>query len=855
MKKKGMSMVLLMVIALPTMLDAAGLIFGSRESGFVVNGSTTLSIDNTVSMPVGGRIKVQSGSVSTSGLSCTDLTLATRNGTLLKDMTFDGTVSLGGTNTLTLGNSQLLSVQGGNVIPAVTASGSYGSGTPSVIEGYGQFQSDITISNGAQLNLRWHGSLDVNIALSSSGSTTALVLENDLRFSPGYSVTASSGFGASNIIDFSQGYAIYMGGTMTTPLSLTQSQTWNTPKVHLTGPVSIAASKTITYSSGTSGAIYGHGHILSFSSSSAFSTPAAQNLLFEDITLDNVQSSSFSLTAGSYVYLKDVVWIDSSGNGIRVDQSPTSTSSTPAQLTLASSSAGNLFGTNVTWNNGALIELLGDVALTGTWTFSDNTVIEGHGCALTISGGAFTIANGKTLTLRNIFLKNVASTSIVDPGSGHGTINLCNVTMTLNGASIDWSSTGSNLATTISVNGPTTIVTGSYTFIPPSANASSINGVTLYYNTLSNVDASNVTGFTLNSNATITWSNAGLFCDTGDITYTASAVLSHYQFLSPASGGSAGHRLIFNNASGTIVLDGEGKGIEFPATSSAMGSQVCMQVNASTTATMTNVLFDGYKPAHVSILGSGGTLGALNFGTGAHIRLRSDLVGADALAQTLKFGSSGSATGETMVLDCNGMTIDMASASAAITLQAGGSSGSILKIRNGRLINLSGTKLSAPAGATIYLENMILELSGNYTFASAALEINGTCEVRGVSGSTFNFTSTDNLTIDTDAHFRFADGITYSHNNTGTTNLVLTDGSSSMEFIGATLTGSSTAEGPLVLTKGILLADHNSTINPSTAGIQIGDGASSSNNLKVRLRPGAMLAVATGTLTYENVGG
>jgi len=760
--------------------------------------------------------------------------------------TTDGTISFT-SSTLALGNNQMLNMNGGSLGLTITVNGA--AATPSIIEGAGQIQHAITVSDNCQLNMRWQGVLDANVLLSSSGHTTSLVLENDLHFSPGYCVTSSSDEGSYNTIDFSQGYAIYMGGLTTTPLSIAQSQTWTGPTVHLTGPVSLAASKTIALGGVSNGALYGHGHIFSFGTSSAFSTGASQNLLFEDITLENVQASSFSLFTGSYVYLKNVSWIDSLNNGIRVNPSPASSSLSPAQLTLATTNAGNIFGTDVTWNNGALIEFLSDVTLSGTWTFADNTVIEGHGCALTLSSGAFKILNGKTLKLRNIRLAGVVSGSLLDYDATHGgTLDLSGVTLMLNGVNVDWSS----LYTSVVVSGPTTMVTGQNILSGPNVHGSaSVSGVTLFYDTKGYCDNQNVQNFATSNGGQILQQTSVI----NSVSYVdASDALTHYEFLSPANGTLLGRQLVFNSET-TTTLNGDGCGIIFPHTTTALASQVCVSIAESTHVITQNILLEGYKPAHVTIAGSDDTLGSLSFGNGTQLRLHNDLTGVDALAQTLQFGSSGEATSEVMLLDFNGATIDMASASAAIALQAGESSGSTLKLKNGRLINLSGTKLSAPAGATIILENMIVELSGTYTFASAALEISGSCEVRGVSGAAFTYTSTASLTIDTDGHLRFADGITYSHNNEGTTNFVLTDGTSSVELIGATFLGSGSAESALQLTKGVLLADHNAAINPSTAGIQIGDGSSSSNDLTVRVRPAATVSVSGGTLTYNNHGG
>lgn len=575
---------------------------------------------------------------------------------------------------------------------------------------------------------------------------------------------------------------------------------------------------------------------------------SSSRLTIKNGRLLGVSSSSISaIPSGAFFYVNNLDWYGSLGDTIHISADTAAMEQGGVQLTLAESSSGNIFGTNVTWNTGATIELLSDVNLNSTWKFSDDTTIIGNGFKMNLFGGALSIATGKTLQLRNVQLQQVVTGSIVDPSEAEGgTVDCADVTIVLNDSNVNWSS----LHTGIFFSGPATIVTDTHTLTGSSASA--IGGVTVYYDTLGSLDLQNVTGFTLEGDARIVWTDYVSSNGDGDITYAASAqTLKAYQFLSPRNGSSNGHRIFFNYA-GASTLSGQGRALVFPCTTADMGTQWCINIAAGTTITTEDMLLDGFKPAHVAF---GDGTAHLYFGKGTCVLLRSDLTGDDALIKTLQFGGSAEEIDESMLLDLNGMTIDMADTAAAIALQAGALSGSTLTLKNGRLMNLSGTKLSAPAGATLVLENMVLELSDDYTFADAALEIRGTCEVRGVSGKAFTYTSTDTLTINSDAHFRFADGITYAHNNEGTTNLILTDGTSSMEFIGATFTGSYTAEGPLVLTKGVLLADHNAALNPGTAGIQIGDNTSAANDLTLRLRPGATMTVGTGNLLYENKGG
>jgi len=1095
--KKGMNMILYAVALLASTAVFAGIDTG--QNGGLVS-ATTGTIHFAANANLTNCLVKSTGGALTGSVTATNSAIALpplEGSSEFSYFTTDGAVSFSG-NTISLGNNQILNLNGGVSGMTITANGSQAA--PSILEGFGQLQNTITVADNKQLNVRLLGELDANIALdcSTSGHTSILYLENDLHFSPGYGITATVAEGAVNMVNFSGGYSMYLGGSPSVGTTLANSHVWYAPSVHLTGPVTLANGQTISIQTGTYASLFGHGNTFTFGGSTAqlyaysntqphlldnvflgsvyaqslasafvgtswnladvtfnsatgqslqatglfnsiggyldffystgivgsansiitlnrdfssgsynhswevngtsltingqghsmsvyrddsgnaqfvlragalilsdvmlagvsqytfnaasantlyltnvswadaygnsifirgalsnamavvllssdsgvaagglfsdangiiwnssvsmdlltdttlggkwifngqlalngtgrvftfnggsISSGIAQTVSFRNVTVNNASTPSLNLYEGSNLLLNNVEWIDNAGNSMRVNASPTSLYGDALVALPAPGESGNgsLFSENLTWTYGAAIELLSDVALSGTWTFEHNTVIEGHGCILNLGSGALTVAAGQTLTLRNMILDLVSPGSLVDPGEGGGYVNLCDVTIRLNGEDVNWGS----LNTRLVVSGPTTIITESNQFTAPSG--STVNMVTLFYDTLSNIYTSNVFGFTFMNGARLQWIDNGSFVDTGDWTITASTVMPHYQFLSPTTETSTGRRLLFNNSEAAIIFDGEGKIVEFPSTNTDMDSQVCVQVAASTIVVTENIFLNGYKPAQVTLESSGETLGRLYFGDGTYVQLRSSLTGDDSLDQPLIFGSSSSATGETMTLDLAGATIDISNDAAAIVLQADTDSNSRLIIKNGTISGLAATKLSAPAGSTIVLENMNIRLFDEYTFVDASLTIVGNCVFSGGYNASFVHRSTGDFVIAAGATLTVTDDVTLSWECDSSNNLVFVDSSSTLALIGCTFRQADRSGSSLLLTNGVLTIDQQVILSPGSAGIKLGDATGESpTDLDLVIRPGAQCIVrsidgfnSVGNLTYNMV--
>lgn len=279
----------------------ANLQFGSRESGFIVSSGATLNL-GTATL-IDGMIR-QSGDISASALTCTSVTIEVKDGTDIKKITTDGTLTP--TSNLQLGNNQKLTVAGGSVHEALNITG--GSSTPSILEGFGWLASDIKINPASQLNLRWSSPLGVNINFhfTSNDQSSSVALEQDfyLAFGSGFYATYATG-GLTNVIgilSFDRG-SLFIGGESTSYASVAGNMQWVMPSVILTGPLSIDEATTVALSSG--GHINGYGYTLNFTDeTSVLAIDDDSTICLVDIILTGLTSTSL---ANTYV-AADGVW-------------------------------------------------------------------------------------------------------------------------------------------------------------------------------------------------------------------------------------------------------------------------------------------------------------------------------------------------------------------------------------------------------------------------------------------------------------------------------------------------------------------------------------------------------------------
>ncbi len=565
------------------------------------------------------------------------------------------------------------------------------------------------------------------------------------------------------------------------------------------------------------------GGVLSFDEGTVVLS-ADSSLSLTDITLANVVASSFNTLGAQSLALSHVNWLSESNGSLRINPMPGNDDG--AIVTLSThAAAGNIFARSTTWSH-AVIELLNDAVLETTWVFNTDVVLDGGGRRLNLANGGLQVANGCTLYLRNIILDDVATASLISVDTG--TVDLSQVTIMLGAADVEWG----NFYTNIVVNGPLYVVTGQYRLVMPSAQGTTVlNDVTVYYDTLSTTDSANLIGCT--GSGRVLFVSAPIY---GDIIYDGGSGGTSYVYENTSLGsGENGLALDF---SGIVTYDGGGYIVTFPGETDAI-----LTVNAAAGVTTKNVLFNRLVPSHLDVHATA----TLAFCDQTTIRLMQDWAGDVALTTTLTFGA-GSGDAQSMVLDLNGFMIDMSHADAALGLD--GPTGSTLRICNGRILNVSSSKLSASAGNKIIFENVEIGLSGHYDYSEGALRIEGDCLLSGTSDAQFQYNSTDDFTIAQHSRLTIGSGLIYYHNNEAINNFVFEDETSQLVLIGGTFKRANTENtDKLVLKKGWLIVDHVSVINVGSRGIACGDGT---HELNIEFRPGGRLRVdGLGSLVYH----
>jgi len=592
-------------------------------------------------------------------------------------------------------------------------------------------------------------------------------------------------------------------------------------------------SVTADWTFAGAGVINGAGSVLNMlGETTTLSITLGGDLRIVDTTLANIGASSFVNTSGTHkLLLSNVIWNESGQNSVRITGLNDHTEG--AAVTLAATKSGNLFDSNVTFND-AQIDLFSDSAVMAVWTIQGEVVINGNGHTLTVDAGTFNIGSEATLHLRNVVLDQVQTGSLADTT---GSLNLSNVTMILGGSNVAWGAHN----TTVTVNGPLYVVTGSDTITMPYSNGTTtLNGITAYYDTLSKVDGSNLQG--------CTGSGRVLFIDPvysgQDIISGSIAYLETNEYFVAGTASTSPRTLVFNSGSAT-QYEGSGLAINFSSLPDTL-----ITVDAGTTVTTTNMVLNGFLPDHL------GGAGTLLFGSGTTIRLEQDWF----LNKELKFGTGTDVATEEMVIDCNGFTIDMSNVAAKLSLNSSSTYLKTLRLCNGRLTKLSGSKLLINNGSQLILENMELVInngSSSYVFGTTAdLEIQGRCVIAGNTDNIFEHSGTGTVTIAPKATLTVADGMTYYHNNVGTENIVFADATSCLELVGAIFQRKSFSNpsytDKLALTVGTLIIDHASTLQLGDTGIAFGD-SSAEDDLSIVFRPSASLHVkGNGSLVYKN---
>ncbi len=583
-------------------------------------------------------------------------------------------------------------------------------------------------------------------------------------------------------------------------------------------------------------------------------------LRFEDITLRDVNAAAFKTnsllvsiedmewteTGWRELDLYNVNWIDDSGQHIFITGH--GTGAARVELPEDAAEAGDLFGSDITFETGTHIELRSDITLNATWTFTEDSVVQGCGASLDLGAASLAVATGKTLTLCNMTIVGANSASFINAGETMGTFILSNVTIVL-AEDTAWGSD-------ITVTGPLTVVTGDDHLV---ANNMVIEYGTAYYDTL---DADDDTNFTVDTGRVMRISAAigggGDTYDpetTGTITINGNASLEKNEYLFPYD--DLDGRTI--SCVGSGVYNGHGRTLFFPYSAGfGDGSAVVLAVDADQSLVTTNMILDGLVPAQHLQFG-----GSLYFGHDTLVRLNQDVV----LEGVLRFGSQDElSSDETMILDLQGHDLNLGT--GWIELYGGSTDNNTLIIKNGRILVTDTDLLVVATGNTLVFENVDIVFMGtDWIHETGNLRFEGHCRFMGDAGNSIFCRSSGSTLIADAATLTLCDGIVWSHSTTQ--DFLFGSSTATLELIGATFRHPDfvynterafVAAGQLSFSLGKLICDHKSYIQPGEGGITIAD------SLTIELRPGATIIInealfessedaSAGTLTYGAGGG
>lgn len=659
-----------------------------------------------------------------------------------------------------------------------------------------------------------------------------------------------------------------LGATGTDGLLYNTSVTWNNgASLELLSNTTIAGTSTWTFTNISE--IRGNGHVLNLN---AGILDYDDDLYLSNIILGDLADASLNQASGKHLYMSNVTLIDNTTEGaVRVNASTSGTSGVAAAaqalLTATSGAVGNVFAQDIDWVNGVNLDLLADISLTGSWKFSENSEINGHGHVIDLgAAAALNIGEAKTLTISNAVIKGWDATNDIDFVNGDGTLALSNVTIILAGTI---SALGASEK--IHVNGPLTIVTGAYIFDASAANTNNqINGVTIWYDTLGGNDASNV-NFGANPSGTPSGQVAMLPISdtTGETEYSDSSPhVNQSLFLSydidvsnDDSYEALGKRVKLNNTSAGFTLRGNGRTFYMaPRTLSSdttmdpdtYDAKRLMYVSGSDSNIIEihDLTFDGWSEDHIKDADE-----MLRYCTGTVIRLQSD----QSLTTPLHFATATESGNVT--IDLNGFNLDMSDNGASLNIA---NVATTLTIKNGRLINFNDTNLSGPkivaAGTnpTVVFQDVEFVIAdntpedGTLTIGDFNVVFKGNCTVTGTSDYTLDFKYTD-VTIASGAMLTIDKTMTLKF--TGTTandpTLTFSSANSTLSLIGSILDTQSINGSSITFQTGTLRIDDKVQFNLGS-GKTLNLGGAGANDLDIDIMPAARVVVNSGTVSYDN---
>jgi len=628
--------------------------------------------------------------------------------------------------------------------------------------------------------------------------------------------------------------------------------TWaSAPTIELLDTMTFGASGLWTLPSGT--ILIGNGNVIDMQGcASGKGFDFNGDVYASGVTFAGLQATSGFADAG-VMYLSDVTLSDTMASAIRISGDLEGSDQGPAQVTMTD--AKTPFTGSVTFNSGATVEMLSTVILEHNvlWNVEDNVTLLGNGNIVDLSthnGAGFTIAAGKTLKIRDaILLVDSGSTMTFDNASS--TLDLANVTIVLKGSNVDWTQATASFGQ-MAINGPTTIITGQYTFTPPatssSVNSNNVNNTTLWYDTLEHPDLNNIVEekWTTSTGriATVVQSDT----NKGDINVSNSfPQIGSSAFLNPNDGNVVGRYLLVDNSTAVVTFNGHGRSLIMGDTSATSGAdQQLIKDQVATSSgyniTLKHVMLDGLKYEHFK------TPGKFIFGDGAHIRLQED----DTISTSYSVQDGGAAS--TIIFDLNGKTLDLGAGGFEVLLTHASSN---FLIKNGRIKDATGDLLDGNNSShvgTITLQDVAVELSGDLNLNYGKFVIKGDTTFfvggDGAVGRSIVFDDgATSFTIAAGATLTLENGVTFDHNKTTANTFLFGDQSATLRLVGANMDLAATADGDDLQT-GRLILDHICTF---TASSNSNFTYNLGPDLDIHLMPGAQFKIeGYGKIAYAN---
>jgi len=479
-------------------------------------------------------------------------------------------------------------------------------------------------------------------------------------------------------------------------------------------------------------------------------------------------------------------------------------------------------GSKIIFGDNVLIQLAGDASLGYQMSFGGKVTLSGGGNVLTLLGsGSLSVAAGKVLRLADIVIKGLsASGGQIIHESSSAVISCVDVDLQMD------SNYSFSVGTMQFLGAQSRIITGQNTLTFSGTGKLVVDGVSLFYDTLSAPDLRNIQPADPDDVCCIAL-NGGKVRPISSVNREGDLLLDlGVNVLDQDKSLSLGSKMVFRGLhllSSDMVLDGGGFAVQLSRSSGGV-----IVVPDGKNVTLKNMVLRDLAPEHIQL----GVGSSLIFGDGVLLQLTENCV----LSSPWLFSGK-------VVIDGRYKTLDLGfSTSAGIVVQPAGA----LKIINTNVSGVSGQKIvQLGDDSSIELMSSSLLLSGNCSFTNGSLIISNDVYLQG-SSSCFSFASAGTFTLKYGAHFYVDSGISLFYNNPQKSNshFIFEDDSSWLLLHNASLIGGSSG---LSLDKGTLIVSGTSKLDGEGTGEAQAIKIQDSFNVKVQV--GATLDLV-GSIVY-----